>query len=532
MKQIYSNAKVYTAAPELCEAFVVENNKFIFAGSNAEAEKLYAPGDERIDLTGAFVCPGFNDSHMHLLSFGQALSTAPLHEHTRSLSDLLACLKGHLEKGSLRGGWLVGRGWNQDYFEDAHRMPNRHDLDKVSTDIPICAVRACGHALSVNSKALEILGISADTPQIEGGRIEMENGEPSGVFFDNAIEIVYAAIPNPDKAELKNMLRAACRALNSYGVTSCQTDDYCLFRTLPWGTVNEAYKELEQSGELTVRVYEQANFTELESLKAFVAAGNNTGLGTEMFKIGPLKMLGDGALGSRTAYLSRPYADAPETCGIPVFTQQTFDEMIGYANSVNMQCAIHSIGDACLDSVLSAFDKALAENPRENHRHGIVHCQITRPEQLKKLADMKMHIYAQSIFLDYDINIVEQRVGAELAGTSYSWKTLKNMGATVSNGTDCPVELPKALSGIECAVSRKTLSGVGPYLPNEAFTVSEALDSYTTAGAYASFEEDVKGRIAPGFYADFVVLKDSPFEAESIKDIEILATYLNGKKVY
>ncbi len=285
-------------------------------------------------------------------------------------------------------GWIKGRGWNQDYFTDVDRMPNRYDLDQVSTTNPVIVTRACGHCLVVNSKALELLGITADTPQPDGGQIGIENGECDGRFFDNAMDPVYQAIPVPTKDEIKDMIRIACKALNAYGVTSSQTDDYCVYRAVPWQTVNEAYQELEESGELTVRVYEQSNFTDLPSLKGFVEAGCVTGVGSDLFKIGPLKMLGDGALGARTAFLSRPYADDPSTCGLPVFTQETLDEMIGYANANNMQVAVHAIGDACLDRVLSAIEKALKENPREDHRHGVVHCQISRADQLKKIEDL------------------------------------------------------------------------------------------------------------------------------------------------
>ena len=318
-------------------------------------------------------------------------------------------------------------------------------------------------------------------------------------------------------------------ALNSYGVTSSQTDDYCMYRDVPWQTVNEAYRELEAEGELTVRVYEQCNFTELSELKAFVEAGNVTGSGTELFKVGPLKMLGDGALGARTAYLSRPYADDPSTCGIPVFSQEVFDEMIGYANAHGMQAAVHAIGDACLDRVLDAYEKALKEHPREDHRHGIVHCQITRPDQLERIARLKLHVYAQSIFLDYDNHIVKDRVGEELASTSYSWKTLMKQGVSVSNGTDCPVELPDALASMECAVTRTTIKDhVGPYLPDEAF------DSYTIRGAEGSFEEKIKGKICPGMLADFVILEQSPFETapEQLHTIPVHAAYLGGRKVF
>lgn len=535
MKTIYYNAKVYTGTLPLTEAFIVENDRFSFVGLSKDALAQRQENDEIVDLRGAFVCAGFNDSHMHLLGYGNTLSNARLEQHTQSLADVVQCLKDFAAQRTSRSGWIIGRGWNQDYFTDTQRMPNRYDLDKVSTHLPVCAVRACGHALAVNSKALELIGITEQTPQPEGGEIGMENGEPNGLFFDNAMDLVYSSMAAPDKDTLKEMILNACRALNSYGVTSCQSDDYCVFSSLPWQSVNEAFKELEAEGRLTVRVYEQANFMDLESLKGFVAAGNRTGVGSDLFKIGPLKMLGDGALGARTAFLSEPYADAPDTCGIPVFSQQVFDEMIGYANSEGMQVAIHAIGDACLDRVLSAIDKALAAHPRKDHRHGIVHCQITRADQLREIAAKKLHVYAQSIFLDYDIAIVNDRVGPDRAATSYSWKTLKKLGATVSNGTDSPVEQPFALGGIQCSVTRSNLKNdAAVYLPHEAFTVQEALDSYTSCGAYASFEENIKGRIEKDMLADFVVLDNDPFavDAQKIKDIKVLATYLGGKAVY
>ena len=529
MKTVYYNAQVYTGLLPLQQAFAVEDGKFIFAGSSADALALDA--QQFIDLQGVFVCAGFNDSHMHLLNLGQTLGQAPLYQHTGSLQDMLACLR-RTDPG--RGGWILGRGWNQDYFADVHRMPNRYDLDKVSTEYPICVNRACGHALAVNSKALEILGITADTPQVEGGSIVMEAGEPNGIFFDNAMDLVLRAIPDPDKEEIKDMLRAACAYLNSYGITSCQSDDYCVFQNLSWQLINDAYRELEAAGELTVRVYEQANLTTVDAIRDFLNAGNRTGSGSDMFKIGPLKLLGDGALGARTAYLSKPYTDAPDTRGLSVFTARQFDELIGCAHESGMQVAVHCIGDACLDLVLSAMEKAMAAHPRRDHRHGIVHCQITRADQLKKMAQMGLHIYAQSIFLDYDIHIVRQRVGDETAATSYSWKTLLEQGCTVSIGSDCPVERPHVMAGIQCAVTRCDLSGNGPYLPQQAFTVGQALDSFTSWGAYASFEEHIKGKIQPGRLADFVVLGENPFEvpANQIKDIPIAATYLGGRKIF
>ena len=515
--KIFNHAIVYTGTG-FTDAFAVEDGRFAAIG----AEALALQG-ERIDLNGAFVCAGFNDSHMHLLNFGQSLHMAPLAAHTCSLSDMLRCLKN----AAPDRGWIIGRGWNQDRFSDVHRMPNRHDLDTVSAELPVCAVRACGHALAVNTKALEVLGITASIPSPEGGEIDYENGR----FFDNAMDLVLNAILAPDKQTLKSYIRTACKDLNRRGITSCHSDDYCVFRQIPWQTVNDAYRELEAEGALTVRVREQCNLTTVPDLMEFIGTDH---LATDRFSMGPLKLLGDGALGARTAFLSRPYADEPGTRGLSVFTGEQFEELIGTAHAHGMQVAIHCIGDACLDLVLDAIEKAQAEHPRADARHGIVHCQITRPDQLRRIAKGKLHVYAQSIFLDYDIHIVHERAGDELAATSYAWKTLLDTGATVSNGSDCPVEAPDVLDGIQCAVTRQDLSGCAPYLPHEAFTIKEALDSFTQAGAFASFEEHTKGRIVPGYCADFVVLGEDPYRTApaKIKDIPILQTWLEGERVW
>ena len=535
MRSIWYNGLVHAGEEKPLTAFLVEDGMFRAVGSDADILALADKDTVLTDLQGRFACPGFNDSHMHLLGYGQALKAAKLEEHTESLAELLRYLKEYAAENPPREGrWLTGRGWNQDYFSDVSRMPDRHDLDSVSPEYPIMITRACGHACAVNSRALEIAGIRADTPSPEGGLIGKENGEPDGRLYDNAIDLVKARIPEPDREEIKEMIRLACRALNAYGITSVQTDDYCVFRSVPFETVNAAYRELEESGELTVRVYEQANFTEEDELRRFIEAGNLTGTGSRMFRIGPLKMLGDGSLGSRTAFLSRPYADMPETRGFPLFSAEKMNRMIRLAHTRGMQIAVHAIGDACLDLVLDAFEAALREHPRADHRHGIVHCQISRPDQLKRIRRLGLHVYAQSIFLDYDNHIVEKRVGPELAASSYSWKTLMKNGVSVSNGSDCPVEPPDVMRGIECAVTRTSLDGTGPYLPQEAFTAAEALDSFTARGAEASFEEGFKGRIAPGFAADFTVLDKSPFavRAEELHEIGVRAVYLGGRRVF
>ncbi len=537
MKTLYRNGILYVQGRPQAGSFVVAEGRFAFVGSDEAAAAFAGPQAPAVDLAGRFVTPGFNDSHMHLLSLGSSLLSAPLDRHTGSLEDLVDCLTAH---AAARPGddtaWIRGRGWNQDFFADVRRMPDRHDLDRVSRERPVCAVRACGHCLVVNSRGLELLGVTGHTPQPAGGRIGLgADGQPDGRFFDAAMDRVYAAMAAPSLEAVKDMLRAAARTLNRYGITSCQTDDYCVFAALPWAVVNRAYRELEQAGELTVRVYEQCNFKDLSAFAQFVAAGNVTGTGTDLFRIGPLKLLGDGALGPRTAFLSRPYADEPGTRGIPVFSQETLDEMIGFAHRHGMQAAVHAIGDGCLDRVLTAFAHAQQAFPRPDARHGVVHCQITRPDQLERIRRLGLHVYAQSIFLDYDIGIVTDRVGPELAASSYAWKTLLDRGVSVSNGSDCPVEQPDVLLGIQCAVTRRSVRRPGPaYRPEEAFSVAQALDSFTRAGAFASFDEDRKGQLAPGQLADFTVLGEDPFAvpAERLSRVPVLATYLGGRQVF
>lgn len=534
MRNIYYNGKVYTGELPLCSAFAVEDGRFTLVGDDETLLASAREGDQMTDLSGRFVCAGFNDSHMHLLNFGQSLAAAQLAPHTGSLADMLDALRRFLEAHPPREGqWLTGRGWNQDYFTDVSRMPDRWDLDTISAEIPIMITRACGHCCVVNSKVLALAGITADTPSPEGGSVGMTDGQPDGRLYDNAMELLEGVLPLPGKEELKQMIRLACQNLNRYGVTSSQTDDYCVFRAIPFETVNAAYRELEESGELTVRVYEQSNFTELSELQRFVEAGNVTGAGTDRFRIGPLKMLGDGALGSRTAHLSSPYPGTAD-CGFNLFSDEHMNAMVSYAHRHGMQVAIHAIGDACLDQVLIAVELALQEQPRADHRHGVVHCQASRPDQLERIARLNMHVYAQSIFLDYDNHIVSKVLTPELAASSYSWKTLMQKGVSVSNGSDCPVELPDVMEGIQCAVTRCSLDGTGPYLPGEAFTVQEALDSFTIRSAEGSFEENSKGRIANGYLADFVVLGADPFETEptAIHQIPVLATYLGGICVY
>ena len=527
MKKTFINGTIYTG-DNIVQGFVVEDNLFKAIGSNEDVLKYSDDDSEIIDLNNNFVCAGFNDSHMHLLNLGQSLLQAKLSEHTSSLSEFKNYLKEYIDNTD--SYWIKGRGWNQDLFLDEKRMPNKKDLDEICNDRPIFLARACGHMVVVNSKALDIAGISLDTKAPIGGSIDYE----SGLLIDNAISLVKDIIPSPNKKEIREMIIIAIKYLNSFGITSVQSDDYRTFNYLDYSIINEVIKELENNNELNIRIYEQSHFKDIHDLKKFIEGGNYTSKGSDMFKIGPIKIVADGSLGSRSAALSKPYNDDNTTSGLLIYTDEQINEMIDYANGNNMQIAVHTIGDKCLDQVINAYKLALKNNPRNNHRHGIVHCQITRQDQLETLKDMNMNIYAQTIFLDYDNQIVEDRVGKDLAKTSYNFKTLMDMGLNVSNGSDTPVETPDVLKGIQCAITRTSFDGTGPYLINQAFNMKQAIDSYTINSAYASFEENKKGLIKENYLADFVILDKNLFEVDNnnIKDVKVLKTYLNGKCIY
>ena len=536
MKTIYTGGRVFTDDAALQEAFIVADGRFTAVGTDAEMLALAAPEDEIIPLGGRFVCPGFNDSHMHLLNFGNVMTQCALGDAT-SLADLQQRLRSFAAEHRIADDhWLLGRGWNQDRFTPATGIPTRDDLDAVSDTLPICIVRCCGHCLVVNSRALALLELDENTPCPPGGAIDRDaSGRLTGVFRDAAMPLVQSRLPAPDRSAIKAMLISGMQALNRVGVTSCQTDDLCCFANVPWTEVLAAYRELESEGRMTVRVYEQCQFTDVAGLLGFLEAGHRTGSGSEWFRIGPMKLLGDGSLGARTAFLSGEYADAPGERGIAIFTQDELNAMISLAHISGMQIAVHSIGDGMLDMLLKAYRKAFAQAPRRDHRSGVVHVQLTRPDQLRAMKRLKLHAYVQSVFLDYDSHIVHDRAGKELADSSYAFRTMRAMGLHVSNGTDCPVEAPDPMRGVQCAVTRQPLDGsLAPYRPEEAMSLAEALNSYTAEGAYASFEESFKGRIAPGMAADFAILSGDPFAvpAQEIARIRAVLTVLGGKTVY
>lgn len=501
------------------QAFGVEQGQFIEINETLSLDTYH----KVVDLKGKTIVPGFNDSHMHLLGLAQVLSWASLMKYTKSIQELQDYLRSYkFAMGIEDGQWIRGRGWNHDYFEGEHRLLERKDLDAVSTTCPMVMIRCCGHICTVNSKALEVLGIDENTPMVEGVRFDLEKGQ----FFENALSLIYDKINRMTKNEIKRSIIHAQSVILSHGITSVQTDDFTNLNQ-DYHDIVEAYLELEKEGKLLLKITQQNQLTTIPELEKFIENKEQT-LKTPHYQSGPLKIIADGSLGARTAYLNTPYADDHSTQGMMVYSKENLEALIAYANTHQMGCVVHCIGDGALKVVLDIFKKY---NPKDNPlRNGIVHCQITSPELLEVIKEYQILTYVQPIFLDYDLGIVNERVGQARASTSYAFKTLTQTTHT-SGGSDCPVEMCNVLQGMYHAVSRKNLKGDGPYLSHEALTIDEALKMYTIEGAYASFEEETKGSIEVGKAADFVILS-KPLTEDTLLSNQILETYINGKCAY
>ncbi|MGL5440181.1 MAG: amidohydrolase [Filifactoraceae bacterium] len=538
MDLILYNGKIYSGANFVAvEAVGVSDGIIKILGSDAEVMEFKSPETKLVDLKGKIVVPGFCDSHMHLLNYGYSKTKIDLNEAI-SLEDLQEKSKKFIETNNIKKGqWVLGRGWNHDNFAGEKNFPTRYDLDKISTDHPIVLTRTCGHVLVANSLALELAKISKDSPQIEGGQFDLdETGEVLGIFREHAVGLIYQNIESPSVEEIKSMMLRAFKDMNKQGITSAGSDDFEAMPDCNYEKVITAYKQLIEEDKMTVRVNEQCLIPHLDRLKEFYAKGYKTGEGNELFRIGPLKILIDGSLGARTAALNSPYEDDPGNCGITTATQEELNALVQTAHKNNCQVAIHGIGDKGMYMAFDAIENALAESPREDHRHGIVHAQVTDNTLLEKFQKIAALAYIQPIFLDYDWKIVRSRIGKDREDMAYNIKGMIDKGIHVSMGSDAPVETFSVMAGIYEAVTRKDLKGnpEGGWMPDKKITVNQALRGYTLEGAYTTFEENIKGSIDVGKLADMVVLEADILEMkpEEIKDVAVDMTILGGKIVY
>lgn len=487
----------------------------------------------RTDLGGGWALPGFNDSHLHLLDVGRGLASVDLFGASGP-ADIAARCAAFVRAHAVPPGQAVyGNGWNQDLFAGPHTLPTRADLDAAVPDHPLLLDRVCGHIMLCNTAALRAAGITSQTPDPPGGGIDRgPGGEPNGLLRDNAVALVRPLLPAETPAACAGRWRAALAHAAAHGLTSVQT---CDVRSRDWPTVLAALEELDAQDALPLRLTLQCAMDTPEDLQALWDAGYRPGAHGKRWKIGPLKLFLDGSLGARTAWLRGGYADAPGAHGLCCLPMAEALALARKADAAGMQVVAHAIGDGAMEEMLDIIETLNAPRGGANPlRHGVVHCQVTAPGQWDRLAALGAGALVQPIFLDYDHTIVTARCGAALAGTSYAFGDAVRRGLPVSYGTDAPVESLDPLRNLYAAVTRRPLSGGAPWQPQQAVTRAQALFCYTQGSAWQEFAEAEKGRLAPGFLADFTVLDRDYFtvpEAD-IPRLRVQATVTGGQVVY
>ena len=530
MRLLLKNGKIYQNRNLFTHALYIENEVILSVGQDAlEMEALLSP-HEIEDLYGKTVVPGFNDAHLHFYQSGLALSTVNLYD-SASVEEVVRRGKEYLGLHPESDRPVTGRGFNQDYFTEK-RLPDKRDLDEITVDRPVIFTRTCSHLAVINSKALELLNLSDPLPDISGGQIDIgPDGKPNGIFRENAIRLLDSLLDKVTVESILHHIRAAAANALKEGLTSLQVNDIWL-DTAEAEMMEEAYRIYTRENG-SIRIYHQVHAEKPETFQSRIENGWDKSEGP-FLKYGLLKMYADGSLGARTAFMRKPYADDPSTSGIPTMSEEALMEFIGLAEKNDIQTAIHVIGDGALERVLDCHEKLIKEgNP---NRHGLIHVQITDRPLLERIKKLNLMVYAQPIFLHNDMHIVEDRVGKELAETSYAFGTMEKMGIKVAYSTDAPIEKFHVMENLHSAVNRQDLKlyPENGYHRSECVDRFTAMDNVTLNAAYMSFEENRKGRLLPGFYADLVILSEPYFDVEpsAIKDIKVEKTMINGQYLY
>lgn len=527
MRTILKNAKIYVENGNFQEAMLIENGIIKSVGSNDEVLKNEA--DNIFDMQSKTILPGFNDSHLHLAGVGMVMNICNL-TTARSIEDVIKLGKDFINnKEGIK--LLRGRGWNQDYFTSGEkRLLNRNDLDQISREIPIIFDRVCGHVTIGNTKAIEMLGVDNST-RVDGGVIEIDaDGQPNGVFNENAVGLLHSLIPEPSESDIEASFLNAVSYAYSVGLTSVQSCDIDSMKM--FDIIRKIYAEKKSK----LRYRHQFNFQNMDEFKTYLDSEFKTGVYDEKFlSKGSLKLFKDGSLGARTALMLNDYKDDPGNKGVAALSDEQLEELVDLASENDITVITHAIGDGAIESVINAYERIIKDG-KNTLRHGIVHNQITSSEQLNRIAKLDIAVMFQPIFLDYDLKIVESRVGNELARTSYAFSSLYKSGVPVSFGTDAPVEDCNPFPNIYCAVTRQDLDGnpVGGFVPEEKMSVEDAIDAYTYGSAFNEFKENFKGRLKPGYVADLIVLDRDIFtiDVDEIKDIKVEKTMIDGEFVF
>jgi len=542
-RSLIINANIVTEKGKIFhdKAILIENQLIKEIDSQSDLMKKYK-NLPVIDIKHRWLYPGFSDAHLHILSTGRWLSQPDLTK-ARSVSQIQQILKDYIKRNPSQQ-WIIGRGWDQNNWE-TKKFPNKTILDEISKTKPILLYRVDGHAVWVNSKVLEIAGVDKNTPDPKGGKIlRLEDGTPSGVLIDKATNLVTKYIPEEDPATKEKYIKGALQYFSSMGLTEVH-DAYLDVSLIP------LFRKLERHNELPLRVYLMVgNESSPENLIKFMQ-GNKPLIPdkTGFLTIRTIKTFADGALGSRGALLFEPYEDEPSSRGLSLIAHRDLLEICNTAKETGYQVATHAIGDSACHFVLKTFIESAGENTKKL-RWRIEHSQILFPQKRKFLINGEtMYLTSFEAFARFgiipsmqpvhcisDMPWVPARIGKKRARYSYAWKTLISNGAIIPAGTDCPVEPADPILNFYAAVTRKDTSGKPEkgWFPEEKVDRLTSLKMLTTWPAYASFKEDYKGKIKPGYLADFTVLDKNILDCpeEEILKTRVEMTIVGGKVIY
>lgn len=526
---IMKNGQIITVDENnrIVEAVAVKGNQILAVGTDAEIQTFIGEQTEVIDLEGKSLLPGFVDSHLHLTLYGtNKLGISCKEPHITSIENILEDLK-EKAKQTPKGQWIRAWGFNETKIIE-QRYPTRWELDVISTEHPIMIIRTCAHISIVNSKALELGGMNELTADPEGGKIiRDDNGLPTGVLVETAHMQMFEQA-NYTEEELRQGMALASDDFIAAGITSIHDAG-------GYGPDNlRVMQKAVLSGDVKVRIY--AMLGALNNSQDFVAkvmeAGIVTGLGNERFRLGPVKVFTDGSSSGPTIATRQPYTSNPDDYGILYFTQEELNQILGEAHAKGFQITAHAQGDRAIEMMLNCIEEALHKHPRENHRHRIEHAGVTMPDLLERMKQLDVvPIPNPPFFYEFGDGYIKNY--GERVHHMFPVRDFIDAGVIAAGGSDSPVTTFNPLMGIHVAVNRKSASGqeVGS---NQRVNVLEAIKLYTWNGAYASFEEQIKGSIEPGKLADFVVLDARILDVsiDRIKELQVEMTVIDGKIVY
>lgn len=530
---VLHNGTIYTgdstAAP--AEAIAVKDGAIVFVGSNADAATWIAEATESIDLAGRFVYPGFVDAHAHFTGIGQRELNLNL-EGTDTKDAFLARIDSAVQ-ATPAGEWVAGRGWIETFW-DPPVFPTRHDLDRIAPNHPVLLTRADGHASIANTAALRIAGVTGATAAPPGGAINLDvDGEPTGMLIDAAQGLVRRHVPETSEAQLERALELASERSVRLGWTRIHDAHGS------WPEV-ERMRRLYGDGRIKVRLYKTIS-------GPGDAADSLIGLGPQppefggLFVLRGIKLVMDGALGSRGAALLAPYSDDPQTMGLITTDTVAVRDLLERALRGGIQVQTHAIGDRANRIVLDMFAAALTAVPASERavaepRWRIEHSQIVHPDDLPRFRELDLIASMQPSHAIGDLHFVPSRIGVERTDGAYAWRTLLEMGVPVAGGSDAPVERGEPMIEFYAAVARKDLQGRdGPgWHPEEAVSRHQALRMFTWFPAFAAFEEDIAGSIAVGKRADLTILDRDimTIPVAEILEARNVMTVIGGEVVY